>query len=93
MAMYWSMHCTARQSGAFHAVTYLFLLTRCWRNVLIDPKEVIGIEFTLDPRKAVIFVSIGGTNSSFTLVLQVVYVYCTSQERLHCMIELLNPSP
>jgi hypothetical protein len=93
MAMYWSMRGKARQLGAFDAVTYFFLLTRRWRNVLIDPKEVIGIEFTLDPRKAVIFVSIGGTNSSFALVLQVVYVHCASQERLHCMIELLNPSP
>src|ERR1700722_11335764 len=65
----------------------------CWSYVLVDAKKIVGIKFPLDQRQAFVLVSIGGTDSSFALVLQIVYIHRARRERLHCAIESLDPGP
>src|SRR5215467_2473028 len=54
-----------------------------WFDVLVDPEKVCRIVFLLQHHKAFIVLSVGFSNSLFSLLAKVVHVSVMLAERLH----------
>jgi hypothetical protein len=93
-----SRRCRPGQQAGFYpciseAVSNALSATfRSRRDVLIDLKEIAGIEFPLDQRQPVKLVSVGCADAGLALIFEVVDIYRTGRERLHRSEELLDPS-